>query len=753
MYNRIDAPTKCCDPVTDYSRWRLLVSEGGRHTWHYLKSDEECKKWPQTTVDKFWLGLPADLPALPPAKNAWEAAQNGFKFYKYLQAHDGHWPGEYGGPMFLIPGLVIGSYVSGMSFKDEQRREMIRYVMNRAHPEDGGWGIHVEGHSTVFGTALNYTALRLLGVSADHPTCTNARGILYKLGGACAIPSWGKFWLSLLNVYDWEGNNPVPPELWLLPEWLPMHPHRWWTHTRNVYIPMGYLYGVRFKAPEDELILALREELYPQNYYSIDWPAQRNNISPADLYSPHSTVFELLETILGYYELCTLPPLRRVAVERAYELVVMEDENTGYQTIGPVSKMFNLVARVHREGLESEAAKRHEAKRADFMWMCRDGMMMTGTNGSQVWDTSFITQALVETGLADMEEHKESLVNALAWLSQAQMLDNPKHYTTGYRHRTKGAWGFSTKEQGYTVTDCTGEALKSVLYLQGLSHIPKLISEDRICWAVDTLLSLQNANGAFSDYEPVRAPHWIELLNPAEVFGDIMTGYYYPECTTSVITCLAIFRKHVPHYRSKEVDRTINKAIVYLHSTQRPEGPWLGSWGICFTYATMFALESLSLVGETYRNSPYAKRACDYLVRMQRGDGGWGESYKACERAEWVEHDKTQVVQTCWAGLALMYAQYPYSEPLEKAVKLVMDRQLPDGSWAQEAIEGVFNKNCAISYPNFKFSFSIWMLGKAHSYLNKLKANGHIEVITANGKINGGLMNGHGHGANGNGVA
>ncbi|ONK82040.1 uncharacterized protein A4U43_C01F35510 [Asparagus officinalis] len=24
-----------------------------------------------------------------------------------LQAHDGHWPGDYGGPMFLLPGLVI----------------------------------------------------------------------------------------------------------------------------------------------------------------------------------------------------------------------------------------------------------------------------------------------------------------------------------------------------------------------------------------------------------------------------------------------------------------------------------------------------------------------------------------------------------------------------------------------------------------------------------------------------------------------
>lgn len=82
-----------------------------------------------------------NLPTLPPATNALEAAQNGYTFYKSLQSDDGHWAGEYGGPMFLLPGLVIGSYVTGMGFKPEEKLEMIRYLMNRAHPDDGGWGL------------------------------------------------------------------------------------------------------------------------------------------------------------------------------------------------------------------------------------------------------------------------------------------------------------------------------------------------------------------------------------------------------------------------------------------------------------------------------------------------------------------------------------------------------------------------------------------------------------------------------------
>ena len=48
---------------------------------------------------------------------------------------------------------------------------------------------------------------------------------------------------------------------------------------------------------------------------------------------------------------------------------------------------------------------------------------------------------------------------------------------------------------------------------------PKLISEDRLCDAVDVLLSLQNPDGGFASYELIRAPHIMEYLNPAEVFG------------------------------------------------------------------------------------------------------------------------------------------------------------------------------------------------------------------------------------------
>lgn len=28
------------------------------------------------------------------------------------------------------------------------------------------------------------------------------------------IPSWGKFWLAVLNVYSWDGIHNLCPEMW-----------------------------------------------------------------------------------------------------------------------------------------------------------------------------------------------------------------------------------------------------------------------------------------------------------------------------------------------------------------------------------------------------------------------------------------------------------------------------------------------------------------------------------------------------------
>ncbi|KAK0568498.1 Lanosterol synthase (Oxidosqualene--lanosterol cyclase) [Tilletia horrida] len=689
-------------PRTDSSRWRLRSGEeGGRHVWVYLKTEEEAARWPQSVEDRYWMGLSTDAPELPKATSPLQAARNGWSFYKLLQSSDGHWAGEYGGPMFLLPGLIIAMYVTKTPIPDEWRIEILRYLANRANKQDGGWGIHIEGVSTVFGTALNYVVCRILGMDPEHPVAAKARACLHKLGGATGIPSWGKTWLALLNCYDWEGLNPVPPELWLLPKWVPIHPWRWWIHTRMVYIPVGYLYGKRFKAPIDPLIESLRQELYVEPYESIHWPSQRENVAEVDIFYPHTKVLKALMAVLGGYESCCAQgvgsAIRNAGIREAYRLIVEEDENTGYQCLGPVNKALNFVARWIEEGDEpgtrgGVVMKIHREKLKDFMWLGSEGMMMTGTNGSQLWDSAFVAQALADSDLLTDANVREPAEKLLDWLDKCQIQNNPKHHHSSYRFATKGAWPFSTKEQSYVVSDCTAEGMKAVMELQAPeTGLKPKVSIERLRASVDLLLTMQNPSGGFASYETINGPKILEWINPAEVFGDIMIEYDYPECTTSVVTSLMKF-KAIDDYRTADIERCVSRAVKYILKAQRPDGSWFGSWGICFTYAMMFSLESLHEAGYSYANSEEVQRACQFLLSKQMADGGWGETYMANVTGQWVNSDESQVVQTAFALIALLHAGYPELEPIKRGVELIMSRQQADGSWKQELIEGIFNR-------------------------------------------------------------
>jgi squalene cyclase len=87
------------------------------------------------------------------------------------------------------------------------------------------------------------------------------------------------------------------------------------------------------------------------------------------------------------------------------------------------------------------------------------------------------------------------------------------------------------------------------------------------------------------------------------------------------------FRKLVPHHRADELDQVIARGIWFIESKQRADGSWVGSWAVCFTYASWFALDALHLAG-VMATAPVVRKACEFLLSKQNGDGGWGESYK-----------------------------------------------------------------------------------------------------------------------------
>ncbi|KAL6722334.1 Lanosterol synthase (Oxidosqualene--lanosterol cyclase) [Lecanora helva] len=709
--NGVATSPKSQDETTDINRWRLRDVHG-EQTWHYLETDEQVRAWPQSTADRYHLGLSVNLPTLPSPKTPLDSVHNALSFFSQLQLPPGNWACEYGGPMFLLPGMVIAWYVTQTPIPRPIAMEMKRYLFSRQNPDDGGWGLHIEGESTAYGTTMTYVVLRLLGAHEEDKRMIKARGMLHQLGGAVNSPHWAKFWLAVLGVMGWEAVNPVPPEVWLLPDWVPFAPWRWWIHMRMVFLPMSFIYSTKFVFPSNPLIRQIREEIYTEPHSSINFASHRNNISPRDNYHPKSWLLTIINWILVFLwnPYLRTHSLKKWAEDWTFNLIQHEDKNTDFADLAPVSAPMNMLACYLREGPDSYSVKRHRERLNEYLWMKKEGMLVNGTNGVQTWDTSWLIQAVVEADLATDPKWKPMLTKALEFLEDQQIRENCREQDICYRQQRRGAWAFSTKVQGYTVSDTTSEALKAVLMLQHTPGFPILVSDARIRDSIDTLLTMQNASGGFASYEPTRGSEYLEYLNAAEVFGRIMVEYDYPECSTAVVTALRLFSTHDPSYRKADISKALDGALIYIRKSQRADGSWYGSWGICFTYAGMFALESLASVGENYGNSARVKKACEFLIGKQQDDGGWGESYKSCETGVYVQRE-SQVVMTSWAIIALMVAEFPEREVVEKGVRLIMGRQRGNGEWLQEGIEGVFNKSVMISYPNYKFTFPIKALG------------------------------------------
>uniref|UniRef100_A0A8C8RXG4 Terpene cyclase/mutase family member n=1 Tax=Pelusios castaneus TaxID=367368 RepID=A0A8C8RXG4_9SAUR len=604
------------------------------------------------------------------------------RFYSSLQAEDGHWAGDFGGPLFLLPGLLITCHIAKIPLAEGYRKEMVRYLRS-VQLLDGGWGLHVEDKSTVFGTVLNYTALRILGVGPDDPDLVRARINLHSKGGAVGIPSWGKFWLAILNVYSWEGINTLLPELWLLPAWMPGHLSTIYCQARHMYLAASYCYATRLTAEEDELVQSLRQELYIQDYSIIDWPAQRNNVAASDLYVPHNWLLRVIYAVLNLYEAHHSAYLRQQALTVVYERIKGEDRFSKTITCS-IIKTINMLVRWFVEGEDSPAFQEHISRIPDYLWMGVDGMKMQGTNGSQLWDTAFAVQAFLEV-----------TIFLVCWCLTPQ-----------------GGFPFSTRDSGWIVSDCTAEGLKSVMLLQEkCPFIAQHLPAQRLFDAVNVLLSLRNPDGGFAAYETMRSNWLVELLNPTEMFGKAMIDCTLVECTSAVMQALKHFHEKFPEHRAQEISETLQKGLKFCRKLQRADGSWEGTWAVCFTYGTWFALEAFACMQHTAACREVTQ-ACQFLVSKQLEDGGWGEDFESCRQSRYVPSTTSQIHNTCWALLGLMAVRYPDVGVLERGIKVLIDKQLPNGDWPQENICGAFNKTAAINYSSYRNIFPIWTLGR-----------------------------------------
>lgn len=686
-----------------------------------------------------------NAPAAPLAPNSEELHADlaaGIEWLARSQDEDGSWPGNYGGPLFLLPLYVVVCRIIDHPLDEPTRDKMRRYLFATQN-RDGGWGLHVEGLSTAYGTVCNYVAARMLGVPSNHTRLVRARKWLLEAGGPVSSASWGKFFLALIDLYPFTALNPLPPELWLLPESAPVHPSRLWCHCRMVYLPMSYLYRKRRVYSGDPIIKDLRAELYPHGYHNVDWEDARRHVYAEDNQSPQTGLSRGTHRLLRAFERAIPRAVSDKALRTVLHQIDREDRNTNYICIGPINKLLNCLV-WHYEDPTGPEIRAHRARIGDYLYETdlvgratsplvtehdlegeegRTGILMQGYNSSRLWDTTFAAQALISS--ASLEEAqlpaRAALGKAARFIDENQVRQDVCDVASAFRHRSRGGWPFSDQPHGWPISDCTAEGLKSSLGLLTLQRQGRLDArfypasapdlQQRMVDSMEQILSMQNQDGGWATYELTRGPAWLEQLNPSDCFRDIMLDYSYVECTSASLQALAAFSKEYPSIEAKRVRQAMVRATQYLLAQQRPHGGFEGSWGVCFTYGTWFGVTGLRAGGLPPGHSAIGK-ACRFLESKQRADGGWGESLQNCLTRSYDPETESQVVMTAWAALSLMAAGRRQSLSVSRALQFLLDRRSEDGTYPDENIAGVFNKTCAIHYDNYLKVFPLWAVAE-----------------------------------------
>lgn len=625
------------------------------------------------------------------------------------QVEEGYWVGELEANTTLTSQYMLFRHFIGQA--DEVRQQKcVRYLLSQQQ-SDGGWRLYYGGPSELSATVEAYFAMRVAGISPDHPAMQRARELILARGGLTQAHVFTKVFLALFGQYDWRGIPVIPPEIIFLPRGFYFNIYEFSSWSRSVIIPLSVLFAKKpcCPLPPEKHV----DELYvePRGPARYALPRREAGLS-------WELLFILLDGLLKLSEKYTSPVLRDAALRRVEQWLLDHQDHTG-DWGGIMPAMINSVQALVSLGYSVdsdpvirglEAIERFGIEDEDTFWL--------QACVSPVWDTVLTIVALADSGLPRTHP---AIRRAVPWVVGKQIL-REGDWKVKNQHGQPGGWAFEFHNDYYPDNDDTAAVLIA-LHKGGLPDEAKgEVFQRGLRW----LLSMRSDDGGWGAFDMNNNK---TLLNKIP-FADLESMLDPSTCdvTGRVLELLGLIGYPVTH-------RMVRPALRFVQQNQEDDGAWYGRWGVNYIYGTSHVLCGLRAVGEDMRR-PYVRQAVQWFLEHQNPDGGWGETCKSYDDPSYRGVGASTASQTAWALMGLLAAGQVRHEAVARGVEFLLRTQTATGTWSEPEFTGTgFPKHFFIKYHMYQHYFPLMALSRYRTCLADLQAGPQMPLLLAGGSV------------------
>jgi squalene-hopene/tetraprenyl-beta-curcumene cyclase len=524
-----------------------------------------------------------------------------------------------------------------------------------------------------------------------------AAGFVRSQGGLEQTRVFTHVWLALFGLWPWDQIPALPPEIILLPRWVPLNIYDFGCWARQTIVALSLVMSHR---PVHELPFDL-QELHGSAAPREGEPRQpRAPSAPGQ--AGRGVWLVRLDRLLRRYERRPLAPLRRLALAAAERWIVRRQEADGsWGGIQP-PWVYSLMA-LFLSGYPIEHAVMRRGIEGLDGFMLEDGHRRLEACQSPVWDTALAIVALADAGLPDQHP---ALVRACAWLLDEEVRERGD-WAQARPGLPPGGWAFEFANDNYPDVDDTAEV---VLALQRVAAA----DPDRLREAVERarrwVEGMQSRGGGWGAFDADNTRSLIREV-PFLDFGEVIDEPS-ADVTAHALEMLAALGLAGTDQARDGLD--------WLLAQQELDGSWFGRWGVNYIYGTGAAVPALIACG-VEPSALAIRRAVTWLEEHQNADGGWGEDPRSYDDPAYIGRGPSTASQTAWALLALNAAgvgdlSRGWSQAVRRGVGWLVYNQLPSGTWEEPQYTGTgFPSDYYINYHLYRLTFPIMALGRCLS--------------------------------------